>query len=164
MKKLKVLLVFFLVFSCFSAFIKQGTEKFKIAYPTGYRNWVHVKSNIVGASSPAAPKYEGFTHIYANSVAMIGYKTGNFPNGSIIVFDVIESRTGKNGISEGSRKFIDVMVKDTALYAQSGGWGFEEFDKDTKDAGILKEEQKATCFKCHDSQKEKGYVFSTFRE
>lgn len=164
MKKLKVLVVLTFTITLLSGFVRFNADKYRIAYPYGYRNWTHVKSSVVGASSPAAPKYEGITHIYANPLAMTGYKTGNFPNGSVIVFDVLESNSGKNGISEGQRKFIDVMVRDSVLYASTGGWGFEEFDKDTKDKGILKEEQKAACFKCHNSQKEKSFVFSSYRQ
>ena len=162
MEKIKILTALFVSVLLFTGVISNIEKESTIQYPTGYRNWVHVKSGVVGPGSPAAPKYEGITHIYANEAAMMGYRTGKFPQGAIIVFDVLESNVGKNGINEGKRKFIDVMVRDTVLYASTGGWGFEEFD--TTSTAILTEVQKRECFNCHQSQKGRDFVFSGFRE
>jgi len=162
MEKIKILVALFVSVMAFTGLINKIEKETKILYPTGYRNWVHVKSGVVGPGSPAAPKYEGITHIYANEAAMTGYRTGKFPKGAILVFDVLESHAGKNGINEGKRKFIDVMVRDTFLYASTGGWGFEEFE--TKSTGILTPAQQGTCFSCHQSQKGRDFVFSVFRE
>src|SRR2546423_1614501 len=63
-----------------------------LAYPAGYRKWAHVKSALVGPASPAYKKYGGLHHIYANELALEGYRTGNFPAGSVIVFDLLETK------------------------------------------------------------------------
>ena len=58
-----------------------------IAYPEGFRAWTHVSSGVVGPKSPAAPKYEGVHHIYANATALEGYRTGRWADGAVIVYD-----------------------------------------------------------------------------
>jgi hypothetical protein len=136
----------------------------EVVYPRHYRDWAHVKSAVVGPSSPASPKYEGFTHIYANEIAMSGYRTGNFPDGSVIVFEVLQTVTKAGTLEEGQRKFIDVMMKDQSRYNETGGWGFAEFEKDSATAQILTAGDKQTCFNCHNSRKQQGYVFSSYRQ
>jgi len=59
-----------------------------ILIPEGYRNWTHVKTAV---NNPAFASHSGFHHIYANAKALEGYKTGQFADGAIIVFDVLES-------------------------------------------------------------------------
>ncbi len=60
---------------------------------------------------------------------MIGYKTGKFPNGSIIVSDVIHANEDSLSTKEGERVHIDVMMRDSLKYNDFGGWRFETFDK-----------------------------------
>ena len=37
----------------------------QIAYPAGYRQWVHVKSGLIGSEFPMEPE-RGIHHVYAN--------------------------------------------------------------------------------------------------
>src|SRR5215203_3035914 len=134
----------------------------KIDYPIGYRLWVHIKSVTVAPPAPN-PRNHGIHHIYANELAMQGYKTGLFPDGSIIVFDLRQTQTNNGVTKEISRSFIDVMQKDGKRFEKTGGWGFEEFLGDKTDPA-LSSEQKTACFTCHAGQKEKGFVFSIFQE
>lgn len=132
-----------------------------ISIPEGYRNWTHVKTAI---SNPAFAAHSGFHHIYANAKALEGYKTGKFQDGAIIVFDVLESIPQKDGdVYEGKRKLIDVMVKNSSTYSETGGWGYEEFIYDDNAAIKALHPTKAQCFNCHNSQKEKDFVFSKYR-
>ena len=149
--------VFWLVSFSFS----QSTVN-TLAYPEGYRLWVHVKSVTIGPPTPNLRNY-GIHHIYANPLAMEGYKTGHFPDGAIIVFDLREIQTNNGVTKEVSRRFVDVMQKDSKRFEQTGGWGFEEFLGDGN-TPTLSEEQKTACSTCHASQKEKDSVFSSFQE
>ena len=133
-----------------------------VSYPEGFRHWERVKSSVTSAENPAAPKYEGFNHVYANPQAIKGYETGSFPDGSIIVMDVIEKVSTKNGTGAGKRKFIDVMIRDSKLYASSGGWGFQEFFDSSGKTGVLTPVAQQKCFSCHASQKERDYVFTKY--
>lgn len=141
------------------------TEKKTVApvpYPEGFRHWERVKSYVASAENPAAPKYEGFNHVYANPQAIKGYETGRFPDGSIIVMDVIEKASTKNGIGAGKRKFIDVMIRDSQLYAETGGWGYQEFFDSSGKTGVLTTATQQKCFSCHASQKDRDYVFTKY--
>lgn len=61
-----------------------------VRYPEGYRGWPHVKSSLVSPSHADYERLGGFQHIYANAEAMEGYRTREFPEGSVIVFDWLE--------------------------------------------------------------------------
>ncbi|HKX83220.1 MAG TPA: cytochrome P460 family protein [Pyrinomonadaceae bacterium] len=135
-----------------------------VPYPEGFRKWTHVKSAIVGPGNRAFPKYGGMHHIYANQKALEGFTTGNFKDGSVIVFDLFELIEKDGARIEGSRRFIDVMHKDDKRFANTGGWGFEEFTGSSHTERVLDEKAAMTCFSCHVSQRDHGYVFSKLRE
>lgn len=146
----------------FAAFSVSQSAAESVPYPSGYRSWVHVKTGIVGKDSPKFKKYEGIHHIYANPKAMEGFENGVFPDGSVIVFDLLEA-SEKSGItSEGPRRFIDVMHKDSKKFVKTAGWGFEEFNGNSTTERLLTEENAISCSACHASQKD--HVFSNFRK
>ena len=153
--------IFVITIGALSSLAKPDTGP---AYPADYRKWTHVKSSLVGPQSPAFKKYGGFNHIYANNKAMEGYRTGHFPDGSVIVDDVLETREVSGATAEGSRRFIDVMSKDNEKYKETGGWGFEEFNGDSQTDRALTEQAKVTCYNCHAKQKDHDYVFTEYRK
>jgi hypothetical protein len=63
---------------------------------------------------------------------MKGYEAGKFPDGAVIIFDLLEAVSGDSAISEGKRKVVGVMLKDSRRFASTGGWGFEGFAGDSK--------------------------------
>lgn len=126
----------------------------EIAYPEGYRSWVHVKTGLT-------PR--GFHHIYANSTALEGYKTGKFLDGSVIVFDLIEATVNNTNTDEGKRRLVDVMVRNTKLYSATGGWGYEEFRGDSKTDRTIRALAATSCYNCHAKQKTNDNVFSQLR-
>jgi hypothetical protein len=136
----------------------------QIAYPAGYRQWAHVKSALIGPASPLYKRYGGLHHIYANEKALQGYRGGRFEDGSVIVFDVLETQEATGITSEGARRFIDVMVKDSQRFADTGGWGFEEFQGDSQSDRVLTAQAKVACYNCHAQRKEQGFVFSSLRK
>jgi hypothetical protein len=135
-----------------------------IPYPMGYRQWVHVMSALVGPESPFFKNSGGIHHIYANDKAMEGYKSGRFPDGSIIVADFLETQESKGITTEGPRRRIDVMLKDGNRYTETGGWGFEQFRGDSQIDRMVTAEIAAKCFACHVTQKEHDSVFSKYRK
>ena len=135
-----------------------------VPYPAGYRQWAHVKAALIGPQSPAFETSGGIHHIYANEKAMEGYRTGQFPDGSVLVADFLETRENAGVTTEGPRRRIDVMVKDSKRYAATGGWGFEQFRGASQTDRLVTAEAAAKCFACHAKQKERDSVFSVFRE
>lgn len=133
-----------------------------LAYPEGYRDWAHVKSTLISPAHKRFASIGGFQHIYANAEGMTGYRTGAFPEGSIVVFDWLEMRDNAGAFEEGARRQVDVMVKDERRFATTGGWGFQRFVKDSRTELAVKPTPQE-CFACHDRLKKSGLILSTYR-
>jgi hypothetical protein len=134
-----------------------------VPYPAGYREWIHIKSGILGAEFPTESE-RGIHHVYANRTALSGFESGTFEDGSVVVYDLVSlSEKGPIG-TEGPRRRIDVMVKDSKLYAATGGWGFGRFMADDHEHDVMTPDLHQACFQCHEKQKAKGFIFSEFRK
>jgi len=133
-----------------------------VPYPDGYRGWTHVKSSIISPAHKSFATTGGFQHIYANDRAMAGYRTRVFPEGSVIAFDWLEMSDNNGAFAEGARRQLDVMVKDSAQYAETGGWGFQRFVKDSK-TELATAPTPQQCFACHSNLKKDGLVLSSYR-
>ena len=134
-----------------------------VAYPEGYRNWVHVKSGVIGPTHKSFASLGGFQHIYANAEAIAGYRTRTFPEGSIVVFDWLEMKETAGAFEEGPRRQVDVMVKDSKRFAKTGGWGFQRFVKDSK-TELAAAPTPQQCFDCHNRLKKDGLILSSYRQ
>jgi Cytochrome P460 len=134
-----------------------------VPYPTDYRSWAVVKTSLVSAQAPNFATRGGFHHFYANAKAMDGYRTGSFPEGSIIVDEGVYAEDAKGVMVERGRRSLDVMHKHGETHAATGGWGFEHFDGDSQ-VGSGTAEARAACATCHGQRKAQDYVFSTFRK
>lgn len=141
-----------------------GESADAVSYPIGYRQWPHVKSGLINPGHPFHARFGGIHHIYANALAMTGYRRGNFPDGSILVFDLLEVRTNAGTTDQGPRRHVDVMVKDNARFAGTGGWGYEEFLPSDLSRPTLSPGDKATCAACHASRRDHDAVFSEYQE
>ncbi|MGH1537456.1 MAG: cytochrome P460 family protein [Gammaproteobacteria bacterium] len=135
-----------------------------IEYPTDYRNWTHIKSMIIQEGHPLHASFGGIHHIYANNKALQGYQSGKFPDGSTIIFDLLESVESDNSITESKRKVLGVMQKNAQKFTNTAGWGFEGFGAGDPESRVVGADYEAACFSCHISQKENDYVFSKWRE
>jgi Cytochrome P460 len=135
-----------------------------VEYPAGYRQWSHVKSMaIVSDKHPLFAQFGGMHHVYANTDAMRAYtKGGTYPDGSVIVFDLLETKEENGAYEAGNRKFIGVMRKDRTKFKATGGWGFEGFKGDSRTERMVTD-VKAQCFGCHEKQKNNDFVFSGYR-
>lgn len=138
-------------------------ESGKVEYPEGYRQWAHIKSMLIEPGHPLENPFQGLHHVYGNTNAIKGLKNGSFPEGSVLVFDLLQYNKGEHVIQEGERKLIGVMQKDNKAFGATGGWGFEAFPKNSKTDRVVGDGGKS-CFSCHTSQKERGYVFSRLRK
>ena len=135
------------------------------AFPDGYRRWTHVSSTFIGPDAPAAAMTErGVHHIYANDLAVEGMRSGRFADGARLVYDLLETQT-TNGATKvtGVRLRLDVMEKDSARYAATGGWGFESFVNGDRARPRVADRAATMCWQCHEQRTEKG-VFSVYRE
>jgi hypothetical protein len=142
-----------------------------VPYPAQYRTWTHLHASFIGGKLPGfwtpaceKPCTAGIFHFYGNSQAMEGLRTGTYPDGAIIAEELLEVLGHDNGSGkEGTRHFVGVMVKDSNLYSETGGWGFGKFDTGSKVNSLDSKAQK-DCFTCHIPRKDKGYVFTEYQE
>ena len=135
-----------------------------VPFPEGYRDWHHVKSMVIEQGHPLFGSFGGIHHLYANKKAFKGYQAGKFPDGSVIVFDLLEANRADGAITEGARKIAGVMHKDAKKYAATGGWGFEGFAKGDPGQRAVDATGATACFGCHAPPKDSDYVFSSLRD
>jgi hypothetical protein len=135
-----------------------------VLFPKEFRKWAHVKSVLVGPQSAAYATEGGIHHIYANDKALKGYETGRFPDGSIIVYDLLETKEIAGNTIEGPTRRIDVMLKQSEHNSATGGWQFMSFPGGNQADGKLTAERQAMCSGCHAKRKDHDSVFSEFRK
>jgi hypothetical protein len=141
----------------------EGPDAARVKYPAGYRSWAHVKSMVIQPGHPLYDSFGGIHHIYANPPALEALKARRpYPDGAVLVFDLLEVRTEEEAIMEGPRKLIGVMEKHSKKFAATGGWGWEGFKGDTEERLVT--DPDAACFQCHATQKQADYVFSLYRK
>ena len=134
-----------------------------VPYPQNYRNWHHVKSMVINSGHPLYDAFGGIHHLYANGAAVKGYKSGTWPDGAVIVLDLLEAKSADNTVTEGARKVVGVMHRDAKKFAATGGWGYEGFKGDSKTERAVGANALAACYTCHTAQKDSGFVFSKLR-
>lgn len=135
-----------------------------VPYPDGYRGWYHVKSMLIEEGHPLYGAFGGVHHIYANDKALQGYRSTVFPDGSVIVFDLLDVDDADNAVTEGPRKVLAVMQKDADAYAATGGWGFEGFGGGDPQNRVVGDDAAAACFGCHEPQQHQDFTFSRLRD
>jgi hypothetical protein len=137
-----------------------------VPFPHDYRAWQHVKSIVIGPEHKSFELRGGIHHYYANKKAVEGYRTGRFPNGSVIVDEAVWTQDatgqGKGIVLEGRSRFLDVMVKNDRLYKDTGGWGFEHFEGE-KPTGVLDVDRRTRCYECHAKRQDRDHVYSAIR-
>lgn len=139
-------------------------DEASVPYPEGYRDWHHVKSMVIEEGHALYEAFGGIHHIYANDKALEGYRAGKFPDGAVIVFDLLDAIHADHAVTEGERKVAGVMHKDATKYADTGGWGFEGFAGGDPARPVVGDQAASACFACHQPLRERDYVFSTLRD
>jgi hypothetical protein len=108
--------------------------------------------------------FGGIHHIYANNNAIAALKEGKpFDKGAVLVFDLLEEKIENNAVIEGSRKVIGVMEKDPGRFAETEGWGFEDFLNGDPNQRLVND-MREQCLSCHKTQKASDYVYSKYRK
>lgn len=136
----------------------------EVPYPADYRNWRHVKSMVIEEGHALFGAFGGIHHIYANDLALTGYKSDKFPDGAVIAFDLLEAVKNGNTITEGQRKVLGIMHKDSQRFADTGGWGFEGFGGGDANNRVVGDAAATACFACHQPQAAQDYTFSRLRD
>jgi hypothetical protein len=133
-----------------------------VQYPDTFRRWVHVGTGLIMPGGPYPESEQGMHQIFANQKAVDGYLSGVFPDGSVLVYELRKIQNKNGVISDGELRRIDVMIKDTHHYSETGGWRFERFIGNDKTQDVTRDSGTA-CYQCHTNVKDHGFVFSQLR-
>ena len=130
---------------------------------SGYRDW-----KLISVAHEAG-NLKSIGAVLGNDVAIKAYREGKlpFPDGAIIAalhYGHVPSEEN-NKVFGQSQSFvagppsnIQFMVKDSAKYAATGGWGFATFIRGKpSDAAAMK-----SCFPCHNQIKARDLVFTRY--
>jgi hypothetical protein len=134
-----------------------------VQYPDGFRRWVHVGTGVIlPGTNPQLKNEEGMHHVFANPKAAEAYAGGDFPDGSVIVYELRETQQSDGVMTEGPRRRVDVMIKNSNSNKSTGGWRFERFFGDQQTENAI-HDSGASCFSCHSKADKHGFVFSQIR-
>jgi len=143
---------------------QEAAPIFVTEIPAGYRDWrvisvAHEEGNLNSLGA-----------LLGNDVAIKAYREKKlpFPDGTIIAalhFRHLPSEENNKVFGRdqsfvpGPPTNVQFMVKDSAKYAATGGWGFGHFTPDGKpgDDALMK-----TCFPCHEKAKASDLVFTHY--
>lgn len=133
-----------------------GSPIYGVTMPEGYREWA-----LVAPALEAAPLNE-LRAVLGNPLAMAAYKDGTlpFPDGTVLAklaWTHVPSPEFAPATIPGAATTVQIMVKNSAKYAATGGWGFGRFIKGQP----VDEAQHRTCFACHQARvKDHDFVFT----
>jgi hypothetical protein len=131
--------------------------------PPGYRDW-----RLISVSHEAG-NLNSIGAVLGNDVAIKAYREGKlpFPDGTILAalhYGHVPSPENNKVFGQaqsfvpGPPTNIQFMVKDSAKYAATGGWGFATFiDGKPAAAASMK-----SCFPCHNQAKASDLVFTHY--
>lgn len=129
---------------------------FGVTIPENYRNWA-----LVAVSHETDPLNE-LRGILGNPLAQKAYAGGvlPFPDGTILAklaWKHVPSTEFPAAFVPGAATTVQIMVKDSKRYPDTGGWGFGRFI-----GGVAVDEaQHKTCFACHQALvKDHDFVFT----
>ncbi|MGD2111808.1 MAG: cytochrome P460 family protein [Gammaproteobacteria bacterium] len=145
-----------------AALLLAGVAANAAGYPEGYRGWTHVKTLTLHAGHPLAETFQGIHHVYANPAALAGLQSGTYPDGAVLVFDLLEAVEQDHATAEGRRILLGVMQKDRAQHAATGGWEFDAWSGNSRSERLVSDGGRS-CFTCHEAQRDSDYVFSRWR-
>jgi hypothetical protein len=144
------------------------TKNGELVRPANYREWIFLSSGLgmtYGPNAPAAGSPRRFDNVYVNPSSYRQFlKTGQWPDGTVLVLEVRESESkgsiNQHGYYQTSIAGIEANVKDTRRFP-NGGWAF--FNLSTKDvqgsSSVKRIPDGSNCQKCHSAN---GAVDNTF--
>ena len=134
--------------------------------PAGYRDW-----KLISVAHEEGD-LKDIRAVLGNDIAIKAYRDGKlpFPEGSIIARiawrhvpseenNKVFGRDQSFVPGEAPPWYLQFMVKDSKKYAETGGWGYANFNKE----GVPgPEKDLKTCFPCHKAVEARDFVFTKY--
>ena len=137
---------------------------FGITLPDGYRDW-----KLISVAREEGD-IQDIRAILGNDIAVKAYRESKlpFPDGTIIArlawsLDSSDENNKAFGreqsfVAGAPKNGVQFMVKDSAKYASTGGWGFAQFDNGKP----ASEAVHSKCFACHKPAEARDFVFTRY--
>jgi hypothetical protein len=133
--------------------------------PPGYRDW-----RLISVAREEGD-LDDIRAVLGNDIAIQAYREGTrpFPDGTIIArlaWSYMPSEENNKAfgkvqsfVAGHPKNGVQFMVKDSAKYASTGGWGYSQFDNGKP---LLDQAALHGCFDCHLTFKHHDYVFTRY--
>jgi Cytochrome P460 len=157
-------------------YLPEYTKEGDLILPKNWRSWVFVGAPLTpDGLNDSKEEFKEYHNVYIEPGSYEIYKkTDQFPEGTIIFKELQRvlkpqqfpdgSRTEPSGRGYFPGEFngADVTVKDTKRYADTGGWGYYNFNHHEPKAPTAKVKAKTECAFCHDAGAKKDKVWTQF--
>lgn len=156
-------------------YLPEYTMSGELILPKNFNEWIFVGSpltpNGLNGGKANFPEYH---NVYIEPGSYEIYKkTGEFPDGTILFKELQLTIPGENpdgsrteasgrGYFPGKLNGADVTVKDSKRFADTGGWGYFNFNHHEPKAATAKAKPKAECAYCHMASAKKDDVWTQF--
>jgi hypothetical protein len=156
-------------------YLPEYTASGDLILPKNFNEWVYVGSPLTpNALNDGKANFPEFHNVYIEPGSYEIYKkTGEFPEGTIFFKELQLTLPAENpdgsrteasgrGFFPGKLNGADVTVKDTKRYADTGGWGYYNFNHHEPKAATAKVRPKSECAFCHMASAKKDDVWTQF--
>jgi len=156
-------------------YLPEYTAAGDLILPKNFEEWVYVGSPLTpNAINGGMANFPEFHNVYIEPGSYEIYKKTNvFPEGTILFKELQLTLPAQNpdgsrqepsgrGYFPGHLNGADVTVKDTKRYAETGGWGYFNFNHHEPKAPTAKLKSKDECAFCHMANAKKDEVWTQF--
>jgi hypothetical protein len=158
-----------------SRYLPEYTASGDLILPKNFHEWVYVGSPLTpNALNNGQAGFPEFHNVYIEPGSYAIFKrTNEFPEGTILFKELQLALPGQNpdgsrtepsgrGYFPGPFNGADVTVKDSKRYAETGGWGYYNFNHHEPKAPTATLRPKAECAYCHMASAKKDEVWTQF--
>jgi len=158
-----------------SRYLVEYTASGDLILPKDFHEWVYVGSPLTpNALNGGNANFPEFHNVYIEPGSYETYKRTNvFPEGTILFKELqlalpAENPDGSRAEPSGRGYFpgpwngADATVKDSKRYADTGGWGYYNFNHHEPKAPTAKVRAKEECAYCHIANAKKDEVWNQF--
>ena len=156
-------------------YLPEYTASGDLILPKDFHEWVYVGSPLTpNALNGGMAGFPEFHNVYIEPGSYEIYKRTNaFPEGTILFkelqltlpaqnADGSRSEPSGRGYFPGPFNGADVTVKDSKRYADTGGWGYYNFNHHEPKAPTAKARSRQECAYCHIASAKKDDVWTQF--
>jgi hypothetical protein len=156
-------------------YLPEYTAEGDLILPKNFEKWVYVGSPLTpNALNGGKANFPEFHNVYIEPGSYEIYqKTNVFPEGTMFFKELQLTLPSQNpdgsrtepsgrGYFPGALNGADVTVKDSKRYADTGGWGYFNFNHHEPKAPTAKLKPKLECGYCHMASAKKDEVWTQF--